>query len=632
MFFFKGVKRWRVQRKERINEQAVAQSRLMLLRGLVLLAFFVLAAQLWRLQIVEGSRYQLRAEANHLRVLSIPAQRGVIYDRQGRLLVRNEPSFTAAMVLADVPEATRKDVVEHLHQLLDMPAKEIETLIKERRATGQIFTPLTLKTGLNKETAFILEERHDELPGVTVLTESRRQYLNEGSLSHILGYVGRISSEEYAEFQDNGYDLNDRLGKMGVELTYEQALRGMPGREHVEVDASGRKRGTIDNEPPVPGNDVVLTIDIDLQKQLAKVLQESMGKSQYAAAVAMDPRTGEILSMVSLPSFDNNIFGGPTMPAEIEQLLDDPRRPLLNYAVGGAYPPGSIFKTITASAALQEGVARPDTVIESRGFITIPNQYDPRITYRFNDWAALGRLNFYRAIAMSSDVYFYYLSGGFENFTGLGAQRLANYSRAFGLGSVTGVDLTGEAAGLVPDPAWKEAAFSNDPWVTGDTYHFGIGQGFVLASPMQMARVLSSIANGGELLQPRVVKEVRNTDGRVVLSYDKAVQRRVPVDDVNLQVVREGMRQVVADGTAQTARVPGIQVGGKTGTAEFGTPFYVNGALTYETHGWFLGFAPFDKPQIAVAVFLEKGNGALNAAPVFSKFASYYFARKPPGS
>jgi penicillin-binding protein 2 len=274
-------------------------------------------------------------------------------------------------------------------------------------------------------------------------------------------------------------------------------------------------------------------------------------------------------------------------------------------------------------------VATPDTTITSHGYITVPNQYDPSIRYVFRDWASLGTLDFYGGVAMSSDVYFYYLAGGYyegdrEVFRGLNVENLARYARAFGLGAPTGVDLPGESAGLVPDPAWKESVFE-EPWVRGDTYNMGIGQGFVATTPLQMVLVTTAIANGGDVLVPRVVKDVVDAEGNVVVPFQRTVRRQLPVEASHLSVFREAMRQAVSWGTAKDAAVSGIQVAGKTGTAEFGKQLPGN---TYETHAWFTGFAPFENPEVAVVVFLEKGNGALNAAPTAARILDYYFHRQ----
>ncbi|MEK7216793.1 MAG: penicillin-binding protein 2, partial [Chloroflexota bacterium] len=508
-------------------------------------------------------------------------------------------------------------------QILGMPAAEIHRRIQSRRATGHIFTPIELKTDISSDTAFILEERHWELPGISVLIEPRRQYTDGNALSHILGYVGRISDEEYAELKTQGYELNDDTGKMGVEYTYERVLRGLPGREQAEVDVTGRRRRTLDQEPAKAGDNLVLSIDLNLQQEMLKALQAGMGKSRFAAAAVMDVRNGELLGLASLPTFDNNLFSGGIQQGALDHLLNDERRPLLNYATGGTYPPGSIFKIITASGALQENIARRDTVIVSRSSISLASQYDPRVLYHFYDWASLGPLNFPRAIAMSSDVYFYYLAGGYENFKGLGPTKLAAYSRLFGLGEKTGIDLPGEAAGSVPDPKWKRDTLGEE-WLTGDSYNFGIGQGYLLSTPLQMVRAAAALANGGEVLQPRVVRGTTDASGRPVKSFEKVVQRRLDVAPAHLSLIREGMRLAVTEGTARTGAAPNVNVAGKTGTAEFGTPI----GRVSDTHGWFLGIAPHENPEIAVVVFFEHGNGALTAAPAASKIIEYYFRQR----
>jgi len=618
--FFSGMRRWRVNRRKKVDEQQLLRFRLRFMQALVVLAFALLAGQLWRLQVVEGAQYQERAEANRLRLTTLPPPRGVIYDRNGKLLVRNEPSFTAAAVLADMPRERQAEIVSKLETQLGVPADELNNVINNRRASGEVFTPVALKSDLDKATAFVLEERAGELPGIEVLTEPRRRYAENDLLSHILGYVGRISANEYETLKGHGYDLNDTTGKMGVEDTYEWALRGAPGREQREVDATGRTRRVIESQPAVPGNNLVLSIDADLQAYMTQVLRDKMGKSRFAAAVAMNPNNGEVLGMVSLPTFAHNAFSGGIKPEALNRLLQDPSRPLLDYAIGGTFPPGSTFKVITGSAALQEGIAKTSTLITSTGSISIPNQYDPRILYYFYDWATLGQLDFYRGLAMSSDVYFYYLGGGYKDFKGLGPSRLAAYAKLFGLGEFTGVDLPGEARGSVPDPQWKEDTFKEE-WLVGDTYNFSIGQGFLVATPIQMVRVLAALLNGGKVLQPHVVKEIQDPKGNVVTRYGPVVQRQLPISAANLEAIKVGMHDSVATGAATAAKVAGVDIAGKTGTAEFGQAI---GNRVYETHGWFIGYSPSDKPDIAVSVFFEAGGGSANAAPAGGQILAYY--------
>jgi penicillin-binding protein 2 len=331
--------------------------------------------------------------------------------------------------------------------------------------------------------------------------------------------------------------------------------------------------------------------------------------------------------MVSLPNYDSNIFSGEVDEAALQGLLDDPAKPMLNHAIAEMYPPGSTFKQVTGLAALQEGVANAGTEIFSPGYLDVENEYLPGVFDRFVDWRSdLGTMNFYRGLAMSSDVYFYYLSGGYIEdgvftFQGLGEERLAGWARRFGLGEPTGIDLPGESEGLVPDGAWKEETFG-EGWLLGDTYNFGIGQGYVATTPLQMVLVTAAIANGGDVLIPHVVKELTDANGESVPLRRQNVKRNLNVDAKNLDIMRESMRQSVDDGAAFTAAVSNVAVAGKTGTAEFGPEIAPN---VYKEHGWFTGFAPFNDPQIAVVVFMELGNGQGTAAPTAAKIFDFYF-------
>lgn len=615
---------WRHTKKQGPDEGTRLRRRLLLFRAVAILTFVALAAQLWRMQVVEGKYYQTKAENNRIRLLPLAPVRGVVYDRNGELLVRNVPSFSISIVPADLPREQEGLVARRLSQLIGLEPQEIMRRVKAGRTPQQYFLPVPMVSGVDREVALSVEERHLELPGVAVEIDPVRRYLGGPAFSHILGYTGRISEGEYAALQERGYSLQDTLGKAGVEVGFEKQLRGLPGLEQVEVDVYGRKVSSLHLRPPQPGANLRLTIDLGLQREVERLVQEGMGGSKYAAAVAMDPKTGEVLAMVSEPSYDNNIFSAPLTQASLDKLLKDPRRPLLDYAMAVSRPPGSIFKLVTASAALQEEVANASTRIYSPGSITVPSQYDPTVLYTFYDWAPLGWLDFTQAIAQSSDVYFYYLGGGYRDFQGLGAQRLASYARQFGLGAPTGIDLPGEISGLVPDPEWKQRE-KKEPWLLGDTYNMSIGQGDVLASPLQMVTMLSAVANGGEVLRPQVVREVVDAEGRQLSSFSKEVVRRVAVSPYNLALVRRGMQEAVRWGTATGAQVPGVDVAGKTGTAEFGAIDPSTGQRP--NHGWFLAFAPFDDPRIALVVFQERGQGALTAAPLGSKILQYYFSR-----
>ncbi|HEY8171492.1 MAG TPA: penicillin-binding protein 2 [Dehalococcoidia bacterium] len=619
-------RRWRSENVEQPDPREQANFRLTFLRLMVILAFVALTVQLARLQLLQGDEFEQRAALNQLRVEPVVPSRGLIYDRNGQLVVENVPSFSAVVVAADLPKNRSLEIAGAMQSLLGVPAADTVKRVEEARASNNPFTPVVVKEGLGQDEAFRVREELASMPGVQIMVQPVRHYVGGEILSAMLGYTGRVDEQDYEELKDRGYLNSDRIGKAGVEATYESYLRGVVGSKQIEKDASGREIRVLNETPAAPGNDLVLSIDLDLQKKATELVQAS-AKGGQAAAIVMDVHTGEVLAMVSLPMYDNNVLTGKIDENRLEQYLDDPKKPLVNHALAEQYAPGSIFKQITGSAALQEGVASPGTLITSNGYINVPNQYDPSIVYTFKDWRTLGTLDFYGGVAMSSDVYFYYLSGGYHsygnNFNGLGIDRLARYTRAFGLGRPTGIDIAGEAPGNVPDAEWKQETFG-EQWTLGDTYNMGIGQGFLAATPIQMVRVSAAVANGGTLLTPRVVREVRDSDGHVIVPNIPKVDSQIPISPENFAILRDAMTQAVSWGTAKEGGIRGVQVAGKTGTAEFG-PRFADGS--YETHAWFSGFAPAGAPEIAITVFLERGVGAIDAAPVASKILDYYFHR-----
>ncbi len=627
-----GRQRWRSEKPRRAEHAFLSGQNLLLLQALIVVLFGTLTIQLVRMQVFEADEYQQRAENNRLRELQVLPLRGLIYDRNGVPLVQNVANYTAVITPADLPGGHKDEVFARLGAVLNMPAQEIAQKVREE--DGNPYEAVVIKDELDRDTALVLKELTPNLPGVELRVEARRRYPSGDLTSHIVGYVGRISEEEYASLRPRGYILNDQVGKTGIEDDYEDVLRGKPGEELAEVDASGRQLDVLDARAAQPGQSVFLTIDLELQRQATEALRDFMGSSDNATAVVMDVNSGEILAMVSLPAFDNNLFSSAISQQELDDLLNQPGKPLVNHAIAEMYAPGSTFKTITGLAALQEGVASTNTVITSKGYITVENEYDPNVVYYFRDWAALGALDFYRGVAMSSDVYFYYLAGGKadEGFRGLGEDRLARYARAFGLGELTGVDLPGESPGIVPDARWKEENWG-ETWYVGDTYSFGIGQGYLAVTPLQLLNAAATIANGGELLRPRLVKEIQDDHRNTVAAFGPEVRRQVPVNPDYLAVMAEAMRQSVDSGVASSAKVAGLSIAGKTGTAEFGEQ-HADGK--YDTHGWFVGFAPFEDPEIAVAVFVQRGGGFQNAAPVAARIFDYYFHQRyvsePEGS
>ena len=585
--------------------------------------FGALILQLINLQIFQGDEFKQRAEINALREIPLPSARGLIFDRNGQPLVQNSARFSAAIVPGDLPEHGEAAVYRLLSGVLNLPAEEIDRKVREGAASQGEYSPAIIKEDIDRDAALVLMELAPHAPGLQVIAEPSRRYLSGSLLSHVLGYTGPISAEEHAELGDAGYLIQDFIGKTGVESQYESALRGKPGKKLIEVDAGGRELRLISERRPIDGSNLVLSIDLDLQRKAAEVLSEYAGASDNAAAAVMDVKTGELLAMVSQPGFDNNIFSGPLTNESLAALVDSPGKPLVNHLIADRYAPGSTFKTIVAAGALQEGIAAPWTTITSRGYITVENEFDPNVVYVYPDWATLGALDFYGGIAMSSNVYFYYLAGGKsdEGFRGLGEDKVAQYARAFGFGEPTGVDLPGESPGVVPDASWKEETIG-EPWTLGDTYNFGIGQGYVAATPLQVLTAISAVANGGDLLTPRVVKELQDSHGKALETAEPTLRNQIPIDAANMGTLRAAMRQSVTGGVARHAAIAGVEVAGKTGTAEFG-PRLSNGK--YETHGWFVGFAPYNDPQIAIVVFVQRGSGGNDASPAAAKILDFYF-------
>jgi penicillin-binding protein 2 len=469
---------------------------------------------------------------------------------------------------------------------------------------------------------------------VTVEIEPLREYISGTLFAHITGYVGHIPEQDldsYLDLADADYDQNDVVGLTGVELTYEDDLRGDKGQRHVEVDVTGREIQTIGPQvEPVPGHNLVLSLDADLQATITEILEKGIrdAGSDSGVAVAMDPRTGEILAMVSLPSYDANLFIGGIDEEDYAQLSEDPRHPLVNHAISGQYPPGSTFKIVTASAGLEEGTVTPSSVIFCPGTIWIPHRFapdNPELAQPFNCWLQTGHrsISMVEAIAQSCDIYFGVLAGGYGEFEGLGQAALHEYSQYFGLGKPTGVDLPGETAGLVPDETWKRLTYG-ETWVTGDTFNAAIGQGFILTTPLQILNATAAVANGGELYRPQIVREIRDADGNLVRAFTPDLIRKLPVSPETIEIVRRGMRGAVTHGTAMAANLGGVAVAGKTGTAEFPGKRDWEGNLP--THAWFTAFAPFDDPEIALVVFVEGGGeGSVVSVPVAAEILSYYF-------
>ncbi|MBI5878939.1 MAG: penicillin-binding protein 2 [Chloroflexi bacterium] len=627
-------------------------------RLIILVAFGTIAFQLFTIQISNGEQYRRLAENNRYRLLSENAPRGVIYDRNGAILARNTPTYAVAVVPADLPEDKMQLAALYgtLSQMLKIPVstkaatkpangslqpptgpgipKGIEEIVEENRYNP--FGYVVIKPNVEREIANVIEEMRVDLPGVYIVREPSRQYPFKENIAHVLGYTGGIPSDLYKQFQDRGYEINDQIGLSGVETMFEDDLRGGKGRRLVEVDANGREVRVLAEQKAAPGKNLVLTIDSYLQNAAVEALKTGLKKSKAKAGslIAMNPNTGEILAMVSLPSYDDNLFTGGIGGDDYAALINNPDLPLFNRAISGEYPLGSVFKIVPASAALQEGVVDRTTGIVDSGVIWVPNKFypnEPRLAQPFYGWSrqGLGLMNVVSALAWSSDIFFYEVSGGFtpDNFDGLGEKRLASYALSFGFGDRTGLGIPGEARGLVPTDRWKRLTYAQG-WVTGDTYNMGIGQGFLLGTPLQLLNATAAVVNGGTLYKPQIARAVLDTDSRILRQFDPTVIRRVSVSPDNLAIVREGLRAVVTSGTATSINFAAVPVAGKTGTAEFPGPRDRYGRLP--THAWFTAFAPFDNPQIVLVAFVENGGeGSQTAVPIAGDFLKAYFHLPP---
>jgi penicillin-binding protein 2 len=631
------------------------------LLGLLILAIFgIFTHRLWRFQFVQGETYQQEAEQQSTKLITVPALRGVIYDRAGEQLVRNVPSFKITVTPADLPDddGEAQGVLIRLAMLLDMPytsgssddseAERGEEVGEGEQPTpgikemveevpfGAPYRPIVIKRHVNREEALLVAQEASNLPGVTVEVESVRNYPHGPLLSQVLGYLLPIPEEQEEAYREQGYDpATDRVGTAGVEASYEEVLKGTKGEQIVETDVMGRIRRVVEERSAaVPGDNVYLTLDFTLQKAADAALKRSLGEamSPRGVALAMNPQTGEILAMVSVPTYDNNVFVEGVSQSDWEQW-QDPHRPLINHAVSDAVPPGSVFKVVVASAALQEGVLAPNTQHNCPGRIFLPNRYfpnDPGQAQPFYCWnrGGHGSLDVVGGLAHSCDVFFYKTGGGFEEteFDGLGVERIAEYARLFGLGASTGIELPVESKGLVPTSDWKRHAIG-ETWTTGDTYNLSIGQGYLETTPLQMLNAVNVIANGGTLYRPQIVHHTTDPEGDIQEPFKPEIVHSVPVDEQHLSLVRNGMEATVAEGTAaRRGQIEGLRVAGKTGTAQFCDDIMCGVGWEQPEHAWYAAFAPFEDPEISVIVYLYNGGeGSVAAVPVAREILTHYF-------
>jgi penicillin-binding protein 2 len=578
----------------------------------------LLVVRLWYLQIHNGAEFIKMSENNRIRIMDIAAPRGNIHDRNGRLLVANRPYFNVIWVREDAPDPEL--VIKRLAGILD---EEVPVLWDRiRGATGRPrFMPLRLKEDLDWKTLVRIENSRFELPGVRIEVLPSRDYLFGNMASHLIGYLGEINQSEMEKLDSQRYRGGDLIGKMGIERIYESHLRGEKGRNYLEVDVHGFEQKQLRVQDSLPGNDLFLTIDLDLQYAAEQALAGKAG-----SVVVMEVHTGRILALASSPPLNLEEFVGGISRTAWQKLLDDPFHPLLNKSIQGQYPPASTYKIITALAALAERTVTPSTVVYCSGAMQFGNR-------RYHCWKKQGHgpVNLRRAMAESCDVYFYQV--GLQ----LGVDTIARYAQSFGLGKRTGIELEHEKAGLIPTAAWKLNRFK-ERWQEGETLSIAIGQGFNLTTPLQVAQMISIIANGGNIYRPQLIESIKGQDGETLMQFTPFLEGRVLSDEKILAVLRDTLVAAVHDqaGTGKRARLVNETVGGKTGTAQvvrlekFKSMPEHELPYQYRDHAWFTAFAPANKPEISVTVLVEHGGGGGSvAAPIAREVLERYFATRP---
>ncbi|MEN6477290.1 MAG: penicillin-binding protein 2 [Rectinema sp.] len=565
--------------------------RIRFLGYLVVALFVAYSGYLFYLQAIRGSEYRSKARTIAVQTTKIPAQRGMIYDRtMTKPLAINSDSFAVDVVPAEVPSDVREEVFARLALTLGIKAEEIAKKVPP--SYYHLYQAIQVATSVDYTTMASIAERQNDFPGVYWRSNPVRTYLDAGSLSHILGYVGEITRDEYKVMYNKGYASDDVIGKAGVEKIYDSILKGKDGLQYKTVDVTGKNvpSGQDQVDAPVQGRNLVLTIDAEIQKAAEKALGNRMG-----SVIVMKPTTGEILAMVSYPWYDSNIFSGNDSGNEYAKLLADPNTPLMNRAIQSSYPPASTFKTVLTTGIIEEKVFPEDKTVFCPGEIT----YGDRL---FRCWVRKpghGSVNLEKALAQSCDIYYWLVGRDY-----LGVEGIVDYAREYGFGKATGIDLPSEVEGFVPTPQWKERRY-NEKWSGGDSMNLSIGQGFMLATPLQLADMMAMIVNDGVVYKPHVVKEVRDpATGAVVTRYEPEPILRSRISKETFAKVREDLRGVITVGSAQVpVNTKAVKVAGKTGTAEIG--------LKDRWHSWFVSYGPYDAPPedaVVVVTMIEASN------------------------
>ncbi len=690
-------------------------ARVLLFHLVIIATFAIFGLRIAYLQTVQGTEYRTLADSNRFRTIRTGAPRGIVYGRNAVPLVRNVPSYNVVIIPAYVPDDEDEawDVYTRLSELVGVPVTTTITMepsprskplyqsagvhdisepspsflvavenkgiseIVEDASTFEPYQPALIKALIDRETAQMIDELRPWLPGVEIQIAPVREYPTGPLTSHLIGYMGPLPNERYL---DAGYSKTDRVGYSGIEAVMEAELSGTKGERRIEVDVAGKPLRIV-GQPlePIPGLNVHLTIDTQLQSAATRALTSTLAaierdwdiKLEQGVVVAMNPRSGEILAMASIPTYDNNRFATRIDLDYYQSLIENIYHPLINHAISGQYPPGSTFKLVTAAGALEEGVITKNTIIVGEGIVYLKNKYapnDPGQAQPFYCWYREGHgpLTILGGLAQSCNIFFYKIGGGFpdQDLVGLGEDRLARYAEQFGFGSSTGIELYGEASGHVPTASWKRLTYG-ESWSTGDTYNMATGQGFVTATPLQVLNMAAVVASGGALYRPTIVHHYTDSTGNIVrvqgtesgfdisvvtdedgsplpppqtkeemdLIFEPEVIRWLDVSPQNIALVQEGMRQAVTEGTAKDASLDeyGIHVAGKTGTAEFCDDLAIRHGWCREgwplpTHAWFAAYAPYENPEIAVVAFVYNGGeGSAVAVPIARHFLEAYF-------
>ncbi|MDD3284654.1 MAG: penicillin-binding protein 2 [Patescibacteria group bacterium] len=590
----------------------INRNKFLFLIVLISLFAFITFGRLFYLQLVEGGYYRSLADGNRIRIKRIEPNRGIIYDNLQKPLLKNSPSFSLQIIPVDLPK-DKEDLLK-LQEQINKKLGDTDINLSDYLSDNILenFQPRIIKESISYEQAMDLMVFSNDINGLSIVINNKREYPYIGYFSHLFGYMGDISENEYKKLKDSGYYLDDKIGKSGLEFIYENSLKGIFGKKKIEVDSVGKEIKELAVEQPVDGKNLLLHLDGDLQLTITNLLADVLKKYNLkkASVVAVDPNDGGIMAIVSTPTFDNNLFSEKLTPEIYNSLMNDPDKPMFFRAVSGEYPPGSTFKLVMASAALEAGTIDKNTTFLSTGGIHIGQWFFP-------DWkyGGHGATNVIKAIAESVNTFFYNIGGGYNEFQGLGLEKIDFYADQFGLSKKLGIDLPNEASGFLPTENWKEEVI-NEPWYIGDTYHLSIGQGYALVTPLQVAMFTSAIANGGTLYSPQVVDKM--FDKNFVYEINLQILNSNFISKENISIIEEGMNAATKVGSCRYLSTLPFESAGKTGTAQFGTE--------NKTHAWFTGYAPYNNPEMVLTIIIEGGGeGSSVAVPLARDIFLWYF-------